>query len=111
MKDGWIVVGAPPADLDTEQIIVWSKTLLSTTDAELLSWAKRAKCPLFTNDGALLRAANALKVDAFDLVQTLVILKENRHIDQTLLKKIVFDIEYHDNFQFKPAQREALDLD
>lgn len=111
LKDGWVILATPPDDLDTQQLVAWSKNLLSTTDAELLSWAKRATCPLFTNDGPLIRAAASLKVEAVDVTQTLAILRENGHIDQVLLKKIVSDIEWHDHLQFTPAQREALDLD
>ena len=106
----WIRLETPPGDLDTRALMEWSKNLLSATDAELLSWARRANCFLFTNDGPLIRAAKALKVEAIDVVQTLLVLRENGHIDQTLRTKIVSDMEYHDNLAFKPAQREALHL-
>lgn len=107
---GWIRVGAPPPDLETAQFIEWSRHALSPTDAELLAWAKRAECLLLTNDGDLVRACTKLGVEAVDLVQTLIILRENRFIDQKTLARVVSDISYHGNKRFTPAQLEALGL-
>lgn len=108
--DGWILVVQPPTDLETAQLMAWSRNLLSATDAELLAWAKRHRCLLLTNDGDLIRACTKLGVEAIDLVQTLVILRENGHVDDAMLARIVSDIAYHDNKRFTPAQLEALGL-
>lgn len=109
-RDGWIRVGAPPPDLETAQYVEWSRHMLSPTDAELLAWAKREGCLLPTNDGDLIRACKKLGVEAVDLVQTLVILRENGFIDEKTLARVVSDISYHDNKRFTPAQLEALGL-
>lgn len=107
IRDGWVRVETPPADLDVQAV---RNPALSATDAELGAWGLRPGVLVATDDGPLLRILEAMGVEPVRLASVLLHLLRRGHVTRADLERFAAAVEFEDRRRLTPAERDELGL-
>lgn len=109
LRDGWIALYPPARPQEIDRVVA-SVVGLSRTDAELLVLCRDSGQDLFTDDRLLARAAAAQGIQVYDVVDTLLMLRELGDLDAAGVRRLVLDIHLEDGRRFTERELDALGL-